>query len=376
MNDNLPALPDTTSREVAATDTDSWVGVVAQVAKLAEHIAGTEFVPRQMRNSAPAVAAAILYGREAGLSPMTALSQTHVIEGKPALSSEAMRGLVLRAGHRIRTLEATGAIVRVQGRRAGEEEWGGEVVWTIDMARAAGLLGKKNWQNYPRQMLFARASAELCHRDFPDVIFGYRAAEELDAEDDLDRATAQPSAGTKVARGRKAPAKKALGAPAMPTERPPTIQGPPLPGEDGYAAHDQPAGGEGSSEGEASEPVPPAGVVSPESSGVEGEAGDAPEVAASGDASSPATAPRPPRPITKPQLRMVEASLSGLGVDQDRDERHLIAGAICGRAVTSMNDLSSGDASKLIDTLAMVPDKAALNELLDGLDAAHPDVTS
>lgn len=369
MTDNLPAIVGPDHATARRNDVDDWIPVLADVGTLATRIADTEFVPRGLRGSVPATAAAILYGREAGLSPMTALSQTHVIEGKPALSAEAMRGLVLRAGHQIQTLEATGAIVRMRGRRRGEEEWGAEVVWTIDMARAAGLTGKNNWKNYPRQMLTARCSAELCHRDFPDVIFGYRAAEELDGED-LEPAGEQPQTGAKVSRtAKKSAAKKAAPSQPPPLEvasRPAVAPGPPLPGEDGYAGPsdggtpEQPAGGEGSSEGEASEPAPPAG--------------DNPGSEETGGSSDPAAPPaNGPRKATRAQLRMIEASMSSLGVDEDRDERHLIAGALAHRAVASMNDLTSGDASKVIDTLARCKDKAALNDLLDAVEDAKGD---
>lgn len=384
MSDNLPAVVEDRA-PVRRSDVDDWIPVLADVGALAARIAGTEFVPRGLRDSVPAVAAAILYGREAGLSPMTALSQTHVIEGKPALSSEAMRGLVLRAGHQIQTLEATGAIVRMRGRRRGDEEWGSEVVWTIDMARAAGLLGKNNWKNYPRQMLTARCSAELCHRDFPDVIFGYRAAEELDGIDE-EPTSEQPSTGARVSRAKKTtPAKKALpaGAPLeAPTDRPAAAPGPPLPGEDGFVDIDpprgsggteQPVGGGGSSEGEASDPPPPAGDNAPDNDG--DEPGTEGSVGGSSAPEAPAQERRGPRKASAAQLRMIEALLTDLEVDNDRDERHLIAGTIAGRSarISSMKDLTAGDASKVIDTLPKIPNKAALSELLDAMEDAKGD---
>ena len=42
------------------------------------------------------------------------------------------------------------------------------------MARAAGLTSKPGtaWRNYPRAMLLARASADVCRMMFPDVVKG------------------------------------------------------------------------------------------------------------------------------------------------------------------------------------------------------------
>ena len=80
------AAPEQPSTDVARRDTDSWTDVVADVARLAEMIHSTEFVPASLR-SAPKVAAAILYGRELGLPPMTALGSVNVIQGRASLYS-------------------------------------------------------------------------------------------------------------------------------------------------------------------------------------------------------------------------------------------------------------------------------------------------
>jgi len=90
-DDNLPATIPTRALVSAPADTDSWTGIVGEIAKLATYVTDTEFVPRALRGRAPATAAAILYGREIGVPPMTALSTVHVIEGTPSLSSRASR---------------------------------------------------------------------------------------------------------------------------------------------------------------------------------------------------------------------------------------------------------------------------------------------
>jgi hypothetical protein len=212
----VPSADPTGELLPARADTDSWIEVVDHVARLAQQIAGTEFVPRGLRNSVPATAAAMLYGREVGLPPMTALTQIHVIEGRPGMSAEGMRALVLAAGHELVFDESTGAVCRVRGRRVKSSKWT-EVEWTIDLARRANLLRRGSaWESYPRDMLVARATTALCRMIFPDVIHGFRSIEELD---DMSAApeSAPSSPPTRVSRRSKTPAPPA---PALPSAIP------------------------------------------------------------------------------------------------------------------------------------------------------------
>lgn len=160
-------------------DTDSWIEVVANVSKLAAQVAETEFVPGNLRGKTPAVAGAILYGREIGLPPMTALTQINVIDGRPGISAEGMRSLVYAAGHDLVFEEASSAVCRIRARRSNSQSWT-SLEWTIDQARQAKLTHKDNWGKYPRAMLVARCTTDICRMVFPDVIHGFRSFEELD----------------------------------------------------------------------------------------------------------------------------------------------------------------------------------------------------
>lgn len=162
--------------------TDSWTEVVEKVALFAGQISQTEFVPTALRgrDNGAKVAAAIMTGRELGLPPMTSLASIHVINGKPGISAEMMRGLVLQAGHEIRVTESTSVKVVIKGRRAGggDEDWT-TVEWSEQDSRRAGIL-TGNHVKYPRQMFAARATTELCRLLFADVIHGLRSIEELE----------------------------------------------------------------------------------------------------------------------------------------------------------------------------------------------------
>lgn len=139
--------------------------------KTAQKIANTPFVPTAFKGKPEAVFAAILYGEELGIGPMQSLSSIHVIEGKPGMSPELMRGLVARAGHRIDVKEASAERVTLWGKRADNDSEA-TVTWTMDDARLAGLAGRGAWKTYPRAMLLARATSELCRMIFADVVAG------------------------------------------------------------------------------------------------------------------------------------------------------------------------------------------------------------
>ncbi len=223
-----------TPHDSIAISDDSW--------KLAQRVAATEFVPKGLRGKPEAVLACILTGHELGVGPMQALAKIHVVDGRPGMSAELMRAVVLRAGHEIYVEEATNTRVTVTGVRAGTGR-SLSITWSMDDAKKAGLVGKDNWRKYPRAMLTARATAEVSRGLFPDVLAGVtyvpEELEEFSDDGELDEggdeAPSTPSATTKKTTKRKAKkaiaAKKAVAPP--PIEEPVAAREiPPLPGDD------------------------------------------------------------------------------------------------------------------------------------------------
>jgi hypothetical protein len=176
------------------TAIESWAGAAHPVGRqpqfdigdlidLSERLADVPgFVPPSLLHKPPAVLATLLMGAELGLGPMQSLRAIHNIDGRIALSAEVARALVVAAGHRIDVIESDDRHCKLRGKRANGASV--EVEWTLSMVERAGLAKRQNWVHYPRQMLQARASSELCRLLFPDALAGLEVAaddEELEA---------------------------------------------------------------------------------------------------------------------------------------------------------------------------------------------------
>lgn len=149
--------------------------------RLARRIHQTAFVPKSLQGDPAAVMACILTGRELGLGPMQSLQMINVIDGRPAISAQLMRALVYRAGHSISVVDATNDSVTLIGKR-GDSDDAAQCVWTLADAERAGLVKNPAWHKYPRSMLLARATSELCRMLFADVIGGMYAPDEVAIE--------------------------------------------------------------------------------------------------------------------------------------------------------------------------------------------------
>lgn len=194
----------------------------ARLYQIARWFANTEFIPKALRGNVPAIAAAMLTGRELGILPMRALRQIAMVDGKPAPAAELQMALALKAGHYIRVTETTSERCTVRVRRAEwpDDEPAAELTWTLEDAVRAGLCSIRDgrpyarsrdnkplpWEQYPRAMLRARAVSEACRAWLPDATEGFSySPEELGARDirengqptELDDPLAGEDAGTR-----------------------------------------------------------------------------------------------------------------------------------------------------------------------------------
>jgi len=333
----------------AMSDIDSWTEIVGKVIRLANEIYDTPFIPDGLRGSAPAVAAAILAGREMGLGPMTSLANIDVIRGKPTQKPLLMRAMIQSRGHKWEDVENNDTRAVVRGCRKGESAWT-TVTFTADQAKRAGLdLGK-----YPADKLYARASSRLAKHRFADVIMGMPSSD--DAEDGVD-AEIGIDTGASEASG-TAPA-------AIEAARPRTAQraarkaSPPAPAATAQAAAAPAASG----------PRQDAGGDLPPLPGEEEDAGPtSARTAGTSDASTASTGRDEPDDtdydtagtVTKPQITRIWATLTGdIGYpSSDKDAARATCAAIIGRDLGTSSDLSRNEASTVIDTLSAVLDIA------------------
>jgi hypothetical protein len=292
---------------VHVDQTSHTFDLIAPASALAEQIARTDFVPDGLKGNPPAVMAAMLKGHEVGMAPMQALSHIHVIKGRPTISAEGQRALVLAAGHSIRVKKLSPEVCTLVGIRAGESE-GTEVSYTLAEAKKAGIARGNNWQNHPTDMLLARASTRLCRAVFPDVTGGLASAEEVI---DLDETDVGDAPGT-VKRKAPAPKKAAARAKAEPKAEPtePAADLPPLPHE----LDDQVVDAEVIDDDEPTEPA-----------------------------------------ITEAQTKKLLVEFKRIGLD-DRDERLEYCRDKTGRDdLTTSKQLTKAEATALIDELVAIP---------------------
>ncbi len=130
---------------------------------------------KDVRDQAQAVTK-ILFGRELGFSPIISMGGIHIIEGKPALSSNLMATLIKRSGkydYRVKVWTVTECVLMFKERNvAANTDWEdvGESSFTMDDAKAAGVLrAGGSWSKYPKAMLFARALSQGLRTYCPDV---------------------------------------------------------------------------------------------------------------------------------------------------------------------------------------------------------------
>jgi hypothetical protein len=152
--------------------------------RFAKAIVSSGFAPRGMEKP-ESVLVALQWGAELGLTPMAALSNIAVVNGRPSLFGDTALALVLSSGQ----LESYSE--EEVGER-GKDSFGYKITakrrgfdpqtetFTTADAKTAKLWGKAGpWTDYPARMLKFRARGFLLRDVFGDVLKGLRTMEEV-----------------------------------------------------------------------------------------------------------------------------------------------------------------------------------------------------
>lgn len=120
----------------------------------------------------------VLYGRELGIGPVTAMLGLHVIQGKPSPSAGLLAALIQRSGryrYRVQRLDAEGCELAFFEREGDQWIPLGRSTFGRQDAEATGAYTGKNaqtWKAYGRNMLFARALSNGARWFCADVFGG------------------------------------------------------------------------------------------------------------------------------------------------------------------------------------------------------------
>jgi hypothetical protein len=134
-------------------------------------LSSSDLLPHAYRGKPANVLVALALGEALGIAPTTALYGINVIQGKPTLSAETMRAIVLARGHRFDVVTFTEVEATVACARAERPGDVSTFSFTLEDAKRAGLVGG-NYDKYPKAMLLARATSQACRAIFPDVLAG------------------------------------------------------------------------------------------------------------------------------------------------------------------------------------------------------------
>lgn len=121
--------------------------------------------------------ALMLVAQSEGRHPASVASEFDIIQGRPALKSQAALARFQAAGGKIQWTSRGPSKCSAKFSHAQGGEL--EIVWTMERANAAGLTGKATWKQYPDQMLSARVVAEGVRAVFPACLNGVYLAEEV-----------------------------------------------------------------------------------------------------------------------------------------------------------------------------------------------------
>lgn len=194
-------MNDETQQAVTTTTTRAPVAIGARglqlsdldgLARFAKYVAASGLAPKGIQTQ-EAIFTAVQMGLEVGLTPMAALQNIAVINGRPSLWGDAQLAVVRATGeleefdewfetdgkrlprNPAAYSDSTCAVCRVKRRGYPPAEQS----FSVADAKAADLWNKPGpWKQYPARMLKFRARSFILRDQFGDALKGFRSAEE------------------------------------------------------------------------------------------------------------------------------------------------------------------------------------------------------
>lgn len=159
---------------------------VSEAMEYSKMIATSCFCPSAMKNKPGDIMVAMQMGAEIGLSPLQALQNIAVINGKPCVYGDAALAVVIGSPHYVSHREwfegsiEKGTLTAFCGiTRRNSDEY--IKSFSMDEAKKAGLWSKAGvWQQYPSRMLQMRARAFAIRDKFADALRGINVREEVE----------------------------------------------------------------------------------------------------------------------------------------------------------------------------------------------------
>ncbi len=172
------------NNEVSVSTVNLMPQTFGEKYKMAQILSQSGLIPQGL-NTPEKVCVALQWGHELGLSPMVAVNNVAVINGKPTLSADIMGAVVKRSPEyggiewiKNSDTEAECKILRILPNGKTES-----IVsrFTIEDATKAGLAGRDVWRKYPKRMLKHRCLSYGLKDMFPDLLAGLYTPEEMES---------------------------------------------------------------------------------------------------------------------------------------------------------------------------------------------------
>ena len=170
----------------------SMIYAMNEIWEMAEHVSASGLFATHNPNQAFTL---MMLCQSEGLHPIQAIKRFHIIEGRPAMRSDAIQAEFQSRGGLIEILRSDAVEARAIFSHPIHQPKGFEYAVTYKEFEASGMLAgkfgvKDNWKKSPADMLWARLVTKAIRKVFPGVVVGIYSPEEIEDMEALPMPTA------------------------------------------------------------------------------------------------------------------------------------------------------------------------------------------